>query len=61
MIVTPNTGGAGGSRPLDVNSSEGLLALANSHGGAVAQAANELAYPTTSILSTVGNGFKTAF
>lgn len=58
MIVTPN---AGGARPLDVNSSEGLLALANSHGGAVAQAANELAYPTTSILSTVGNGFKTAF
>lgn len=46
---------------LDANSSEGLLAIANAHGGAVAQAANEIAYPTTGILSTIGNGVKRAF
>ena len=35
--------------------------LAQMQGGSVAQAAEELMHPSTSILSTVGNGFKKAF
>jgi hypothetical protein len=47
--------------PYDVNSSEGLLNLARSQGGALADTAEELAHPTTGILSSIGNGVKTAF
>lgn len=50
-----------GTNAFDLNSPDGLLALAQSQGGSVAQAANELAHPTTGILSTIGNGFKNAF
>lgn len=55
--------GFGGSAngQIDLNTPEGLLALAQMQGGAVSQAANELMHPSTSILSTVGNGLKTAF
>lgn len=53
MLARPGSGFG-----MDPNSSEGLLAIANAHGGAVAEAANELAHPTTGILSTVGNGLK---
>ena len=45
----------------DLGTSEGLLSFAQSQGGAVAQVATELAHPKTSILSTIGNGFKNAF
>ncbi len=51
--------GFGGSQDLtDVNA---LLSLAQQQGGIIAQTANELAHPTTSILSTIGDGFKKAF
>lgn len=56
MIITPSFGGAS-----DLNSSEGLLSLANQQGGQIAQTANELAHPTTGILSTIGNTVKNAF
>ncbi len=57
------------SSPLNVNpfkktennSVQQLLDLANSHGGAVSQAAQELVHPTTSILSTIGNDLKNTF
>jgi hypothetical protein len=45
----------------DLSSPDGLLALAQSQGGAVADAANSLVHPTTGILSTIGAGFKNAF
>lgn len=45
----------------DLDTSAGLLSLANQEGGAVAQVANELSNPKTGILSTVGRKFKTAF
>ena len=54
MIIRPFSGGTG----FDPNSSEGLLAIANAHGGAVAEAANEIVHPQTGILSTVGNTVK---
>lgn len=38
-----------------------LLSVAMAQGGAVAEVAQELTHPKTSILSTVGNGFKNAF
>lgn len=57
MIGAPSFGGGG----TDLNSSEGLLNLADQQGGQVAQTANELAHPTTGILSTIGNGIKNAF
>lgn len=40
---------------------DSLLQIAQAHGGAVAQAANELVHPTTSILSTIGHDLKNAF
>lgn len=43
------------------DSVNGLLTLAQQQGGAVGSAADELVHPTTSILSTIGNGFKNAF
>ncbi len=49
------------SQQFDLNSPDGLLTLAQMQGGAVAQAANEIAHPTTGILSTIGSGFKNAF
>lgn len=45
----------------DIDSIDGLLRLAQAQGGAVAQAAEELVHPSTSILSTVSSGFKKAF
>lgn len=65
----PSNVSGGGSNPFgtsatgstDLNSSEGLLALAQQQGGALSQVANELVHPQTSILSTIGNGFKKAF
>lgn len=45
----------------DLNSSEGLLSLALQQGGSVSETAQELVHPTTSILSTIGSGFKNAF
>lgn len=50
----------GGSNP-DPNSVGGLLNIADQQGGAVAEQANQLANPNTSILSTIGDGFKNAF
>lgn len=52
--------GFGGSS-FNLNSPDGLLALAQDQGGNIAQAANELAHPTTGILSTIGDTFKNAF
>lgn len=46
---------------VDLNSSQGLLSLAQMQGGQIEQAANELAHPTTNILSAIGDGFKNAF
>lgn len=46
---------------IDFNNEDQLYQLAQMQGGAVAEAANELAHPNTGILSTVGNGFKNAF
>lgn len=45
----------------DLSTSQGLYELAQSQGGAVAQVANELYHPQTSILSTISNGLKSAF
>ena len=49
------------NQSVDLNTPEGLLLLAQMQGGSVAQAAEELMHPSTSILETVGNGFKKAF
>ena len=46
---------------VDLTDPDVLLQLAQDHGGAVAEAANELMHPKTSILSTVSDGFKSAF
>ena len=46
---------------IDLNSPEGLLALAQARGGAVETAATEIMHPQTGILSSIGNGFKNAF
>lgn len=43
------------------DSVQGLLQLAQQHGGSVAEAANELVNPHTSILSTVSDAFKNTF
>lgn len=53
-------GSFGGSQA-DLSTSEGLYNLAQLHGGAVAQAANELYHPTTGILSSISTGMKNAF
>lgn len=45
----------------DLGSSDALLALAQSQGGAVSQVATELAHPKTGILSTISKKFKSAF
>lgn len=45
----------------DLSSSQGLYDLAQSQGGSVAQAANEIYHPTTGILSSIGNTLKSAF
>lgn len=44
-----------------LDSSTGLLALAQAQGGAVGQLAEEIAHPSKGILSSIGNGFKKAF
>lgn len=54
-------GSFGGSSATDLNSPDGLLALAQAQGGSVASAADELVHPSTGILSTIGAGFKNAF
>lgn len=54
-------GKLGGFGKTDLNDVGTLLQLAQSQGGALGQVANELLHPTTSILSTIGNGFKKAF
>jgi hypothetical protein len=64
-----STGGSGSSNPfspsksagVDLNSSEGLLSLAQQQGGAIGQVAEELVHPTKGILSSIGDGFKKAF
>lgn len=43
------------------NSVDGLLSLAQSQGGSLASAADEMIHPTSNILSTIGDGFKNAF
>lgn len=53
--------GSLGGQQNDLGTTQGLLSLAAMQGGAVGQAAAEMAHPTTGILSTIGNGFKTAF
>lgn len=52
--------GAFGQAP-DLSTSEGLLELARMQGGNIAEAADELAHPERGILSTIGEGFKSAF
>lgn len=52
--------GSLGGQP-DLGTTQGLLSLAAAQGGAVAQAASDLAHPEVGILSTIGNGFKSAF
>lgn len=54
-------GTLGGFGKTDLNDTEALLALAQQEGGALGQVADELAHPTRSILSTIGDGFKKAF
>jgi len=59
-----STGGSsvrGPSNSFDLNTSEGLLNIARSKGGNIAEAAEEIANPTTGILSTIGNGLKNSF
>ena len=62
-----SSGSGGSTNPFapksssDLNSSIGLYNLAQAQGGTIAQAADELVHPSTSILSTIGNGFKNAF
>lgn len=53
--------GFGSLSGADLSTSEGLLQLAQSQGGALSEVANELVHPTTSILSTMGNAFKNTF
>lgn len=60
MYLQANSSGIK-STGLDFNDEDQLYQLAQQQGGAVAEAANELAHPNTGILSTVGNGFKNAF
>lgn len=63
------SGGGGNSNPFapsstggtDLNSSEGLLQLAQAQGGAIGQVAEELVHPSKGILSSIGDGFKHAF
>lgn len=50
-----------GSQAFDTDTPDGLLNLAQQQGGTIASAADALVHPTTSILSTIGNGFKNAF
>ncbi len=50
-----------GSQSADLSTSAGLYNLAQQHGGAVAQSANEIMHPTTGILSTISDGFKKSF
>lgn len=50
-----------GTSNIDLTDPNELLSLAQQQGGAVAQAANEIAHPTTGILSTIGDGFKKSF
>lgn len=53
--------GSFGGNQADLSSSQGLYDLAQAHGGAVAQAANEIYHPETGILSSIGAGLKSAF
>lgn len=53
--------GFGSGTGVDINSPDGLLALAQQQGGNIAEAADAMVHPQTSILSTIGNGFKNAF
>lgn len=53
--------GRGFGTTTDTSSVDGLLYLAQQQGGALADAANELVHPRTSILSTMSDGFKNAF
>lgn len=59
--VQSQQGGNFGRKKADLSTSEGLLALAAMQGGAIGQAAADMAHPEVGILSTIGNGFKTAF
>ncbi len=43
------------------NSTNGLMDLANAQGGSIAEAANSLVHPQTSILSTISDDFKQGF
>lgn len=64
MIVSKggsSSGFATGGFGKDTKSSDGLLELARSQGGAVAAAAEELVHPEKSMLSTISDGFKKGF
>lgn len=66
MGVLDQTGSLGGfqgfgSQAFDTSTPDGLLQLAQAQGGTIASAADQLVNPNTSILSTIGNGFKNAF
>lgn len=56
-----NTNPSGSTSGINFNDEDQLYQLAQMQGGAIADAANELAHPNTGILSTVGNSFKNMF
>ena len=56
MFINSSSNSGGG-----LGDADELYAMAQSQGGAIAEAANEIYHPNTGILSTIGNGFKNAF
>lgn len=65
VFVNQNQGGSSGFGSFggtsDTSSVDGLLEIARMQGGSIGQTAEELVHPRTSILSTMGEGFKNAF
>lgn len=58
---TPTAQAFGSFGTPDPNTIDGLVQMANVHGGAVAQAANAMTHPTTGILSSIGGVIHDAF
>ncbi len=57
-----NTFGSGGSfGSSNISGTDALMALAQSQGGSISEAANSLVHPQTSILSTISDDFKQGF
>ena len=56
MFINASSNSGGG-----LDNADDLYAMAQSQGGSIAEAANEIYHPNTGILSTIGNGFKNAF